>query len=255
MRTVYICFVIILLLISRTALSQEIVLGLSKNEVGITAFFDGSEILVFGAIKPSKAIESNVPVDVIVTIASPRQPVTAWRKEKKFGIWVNVDAVEIDLAPNFYAVATTAPFNQVVNAVSDLRHSISVERMIRSVGAPMEVDEPNEFSKAIIRIRQDQGLYQTLPGAVILKENMLFSTAVTLPSNLLEGEYVARIFLTKEGDVISYHETTIDVRKVGVGRWLYNLAHTHPAFYGLLSLAVAIFAGWLAAMAFRAVRS
>ena len=84
---------------------------------------------------------------------------------------------------------------------------------------------------------------------------MLFSTAVTLPSNLLEGEYVARIFLTKEGDVISYHETTIDVRKVGVGRWLYNLAHAHPAFYGLLSLAVAILAGWLAAMAFRAIRS
>ena len=82
MRTVYICFVIVLLLISRTALSQEIVLGLSKNEIGITAFFDGSEILVFGAIKPNEAIATNVPFDVIVTISSPRQPVTAWRKEK-----------------------------------------------------------------------------------------------------------------------------------------------------------------------------
>ena len=30
------------------AVSQDIVLGLSKQEIGITAFFDGSEILIFG---------------------------------------------------------------------------------------------------------------------------------------------------------------------------------------------------------------
>ncbi len=36
------------------ASSQAIVLGLSKQEIGITAFFDGSEILIFGALEAPK---------------------------------------------------------------------------------------------------------------------------------------------------------------------------------------------------------
>jgi uncharacterized protein (TIGR02186 family) len=248
-------FLIALFCFVRSALTQEIVLGLSKNEIGITAFFDGSEILVFGAIKATDELISNEPLGVAVTIASPLLPVMVRRKEKRFGIWVNVDAVEIDLAPNFYAVATTAAFSQVVDPVSDLRHSISMERMIRSVGAPMTVDDPDAFAEALIRIRQDQGLYKALPGAVTLQDNTLFSTSVTLPANLVEGAYTARIFLTQDGNVIAQKETTIDVRKVGIERWLYNLAHQHPATYGLLSLAIAIFAGWSAAAVFRVIRA
>jgi hypothetical protein len=36
---------------------------------------------------------------------------------------------------------------------------------------------------------------------------------------------------------------------------LYNLAHQRPATYGLLSLAIAIFAGWSAAAVFRVIRT
>ena len=57
-----------------------------------------------------------------------------------------------------------------------------------------------------------------------------------------------------DGDVVSEYQASIDVRKVGMERWLYNLAHERPVVYGLLSLAIAIFAGWAAAAAFRAVR-
>ena len=53
----------------RSALTQEIVLGLSKNEIGITAFFDGSEILVFGAIKATDELISNEPLGVVVTLS------------------------------------------------------------------------------------------------------------------------------------------------------------------------------------------
>lgn len=255
MRTVCAYFLITLFCFARAVFSQEIVMGLSKNEIGITAFFDGSEILVFGAVKATDELSLNEPLGVVVAIASPRRAVMVRRKEKKFGIWVNVDSVEIDLAPSFYAVATTGPLSQLLDTVEDLRHSISVERMIRSVGAPMSVDDPVAFTKAIIRIRQDQGLYQTLPGAVTLQDNTLFSTSVTLPANLVEGAYTTRIFLTQDGKVLAQQETKIDVRKVGIERWLYNLAHQRPATYGLLSLAIAIFAGWSAAAVFQVIRT
>ena len=87
--------------------AQDIVLGMSKDEIGITAFFNGSEILIFGALKHETATSSAGDLDVVVTIASPRTPVTVRRKDKRLGIWVNVEAFDVDLAPSFYAVATT----------------------------------------------------------------------------------------------------------------------------------------------------
>ena len=57
---------------------------------------------------------------------------------KRLGIWVNVEAFDVDLAPSFYAVATTGPFDRVVSEASDLWHQISVRQLIRAVTVPVQ---------------------------------------------------------------------------------------------------------------------
>jgi hypothetical protein len=54
--------------------------------------------------------------------------------------------------------------------------------------------------------------------------------------------------------VVSQLETVIDVQKVGLERWLYTLSRQQPLVYGLMSLAIAIAAGWGASAAFQAMR-
>nr|WP_156943746.1 TIGR02186 family protein [Roseivivax isoporae] len=232
---------------------EEVVLGLSQDEVSISADFDGSEILVYGAVKRETPIPVDPPLEVLVTVAGPFVPLTVYRKERKLGIWVNADAVEVDAAPSFYAVATSGPWEDVISHVEDLRHSVSIPRAIRSVGA--QVEEAQTFSDAVIRIRETSGLYRLLQGEVNIREETLFSTRVRLPANLIEGAYVTRIFLTRDGSVIGQTEAVIDVRKVGLERWLFNLSKDQPLLYGLLSLSLAIFAGWGASAAFRAIRN
>ncbi len=245
-----------LLLICLAALplrAEEVVLGLSSDKVRITATFEGSEILVFGAVKREAPIPEE-PLDVIVAIAGPSKPLTVRRKERVLGIWANTDAVEIDSAPSFYAVATTGPLDEVLSRVEDLRHKVSITRAIRSVGAPAGIEDAQAFTDALIRIREDAGAYQLLEGDVVLDEQTLFRTAIELPANLTEGDYQTRIFLTRNGEVISQFETSIDVRKVGLERWLYTLSRQQPMLYGLMSLAIAIAAGWGASAAFRIMR-
>ena len=75
-----------------------------------------------------------------------------------------------------------------------------------------------------------------------------------MPANLTEGEYKTRIFLTRDGKVVNQFETAIDVRKVGLERYLYRMSRENPLGYGLLSLAIAILAGWLASAAFQFIR-
>ncbi|NVK05987.1 MAG: TIGR02186 family protein, partial [Marivivens sp.] len=111
-----------------------------------------------------------------------------------------------------------------------------------------------EFSEAFARIKESSDLFQMLEGAVALEDDTLFHTAITLPSNLTEGPYRTRIFLTRGGQVIDTLDTNIPVFKVGMERWLYNLSREQSALYGLLALLIAIIAGWTASAAFNAMR-
>lgn len=244
---------LLLLALATPLKAEEIVLGLSRDAVNITATFDGSDILVFGAVRREAPIPEG-PLDVIIAISGPLQPIVVRRKERRLGIWMNVDAVEVDAAPSFYAVATTGPLTDILSDVEDLRNDISVGRAIRSVGAPMTVSDSRAFTEALIRIRSAADLYQTLEGAVDLEAQTLFRASIELPANLTEGDYTARIFLTRDGRIIDTYETLIPVKKVGLERWLFNLANERPLIYGLMSLAIAIFAGWAASAAFAALR-
>ena len=243
-----------LLMTAPAAKAEEVVLGLSKDKVAITTSFDGSDILIFGAVKREQPIAAT-PLQVVITVAGPSHPVTVRRKERRLGIWVNTEAVEVDAAPSFYAVATTGPLSQVLSQTENQRHQISIDRAIRSVGAPMAIADAENFTEAVIRIRERSGLYQMLEGQVALDQQTLFRTAIDMPADLTEGAYAIRIFLTRDGAVVSNYETSIDVRKVGLERWLYSLSRNQPMLYGLMSLAIAIAAGWGASTAFRLLRN
>lgn len=243
---------LLLLLLALPLRAEEVVAGLSQNRVAINTNFDGSEILVFGAIKRDGPIPEG-DLHVIVTVAGPSEPVVVRRKAREMGIWVNSEAVEVDRAPSFYAVATSGPWPEVISDTEDLRHKISIGRAIRSVGA--DVADTLSFTEALIRVRLRNGLYQTRLESVKITDATLFNTQIALPSNLTEGNYTVRFFLTREREVIDGSSTTIFVRKVGLERFLFNLAYERPLAYGVLALAIAIAAGWGASAAFRYLRS
>ena len=241
-------FALILAFIAAPAAAEEILAGLSQSRIAITTDFDGSELLIFGAVKREEPIQGD-PLQLLITVEGPSEEVVVRRKDRLLGIWVNTDTVAVDAAPSFYAIATSAPWAEVITDVEDLRHHISTPRAIRSVG--VDVAETEAFTEALIRIRTAEEFYQTNIGAVTFDEQTLFSTSVRLPANLHEGDYRARFFLTRNGQVVDQMSTDIDVRKVGLERFLFNLSREQPLIYGLMSLAIAIAAGWTASAAFR----
>ena len=235
--------------------AEEVVLGLSKDTVSIDTSFDGSEILIFGAVKREAPIQYDPRLQVIVTVSGPDKPLTVRRKEKRFGIWVNTDSVEIDSAPSFYAVSSSTLLELALSDTEDLRHRVSIPRAIRSVGAPETIEDATTFTDALIRIKSESNQYQLNEGTVSVDDQTLFRTAIQLPAALTEGDYQTRIFLTRGGEVISQYETSIYVRKVGLERWLFNLSRENALLYGIMSLAIAIAAGWGASAAFRLFRA
>ena len=132
---------------------------------------------------------------------------------------------------------------------------MSINHAIRSVSPPLNILDAQSFTDAVIRIREANGLYTLQEGSVSIDQQTLFRTSINMPANLTEGDYSTRIFITRDGAIVDQLSTTIDVRKVGLERFLFSLSREQPLLYGLMSLAIAIFAGWAASAVFQVIRN
>lgn len=246
---------LLLVLPLRLAAQEQIVAGFSHDLIDITARFDGSEILIFGAIKRDAPLPKETgPLGVIVTIEGPAEQVVVRRKSRRLGIWMNREKLWLTSVPSFYSVSTTWPVSMMLLPAEDDRHDITVPRLIYGFGQDEAREFAPEFVDALIRIRSRAGLYQQNEGAVQLEQSTLFQTRVQMPATLVEGEYKTRIFLTRNGQVVDQYESEIGVYKVGLERWVHSMANEQPLLYGLIALAIAAGAGWGASLAFRSVR-
>lgn len=234
---------------------EQVVAGLSQNSISITAQFDGSQILIYGAVKREEPIPTNAPLQVIVTLEGPATKVKVRRKEHVGGIWLNVDTVNVDRAPSYYAVATSAPLARILTATMDLRYRITISQVIRSVGAPSTIHDSPAFSDALIRLREADRTYALRERAVDLVQSTLFRADFDLPANLREGNYKVRILLFRDHALLDEQTETVFVRRVGLERWLFATSRDAPALYGVFALVIAAIAGWLAAAAFRFLRA
>lgn len=235
---------------------EQIVSGLSQNRVAITANFDGSEILIYGAVRRDGPPPADAGLlQVIIAVEGPTAPLVIRRKERVAGIWINNASVTVDAAPSFYVVATTGAIADILSDTENLRHRITLDKVIRAVGISAEAAGATDFVTALERIRKTEERYRIDEGSIQLTAETLFRADVVLPANLTEGNYRVRIFLTRGGRVVDHQERVIRVNKAGLERLLFIMAHEMPLVYGLLALVMAAAAGWGASAAFRLIRT
>ncbi len=241
-------------LIAAPLMAQEtVVVDLSQNRVEITATYSGSNIFVFGAVKREGPLpEGTGPLDVAIVIEGPLETVTVRKKEKKLGIWVNTESVEVHEAPSFFTIATTRPLEDMLTEGDRRDYAIGLDFAVRPQGHAEEGMET--FAQAVARIRKDDGLYSERESIVNLTEDILFEADISLPANLVEGDYNVRVYLIRDKNIVSDTSVGITVRKAGLEVWLYDLSRNSPLIYGLLSLLVALVAGYGASEIFRRLK-
>lgn len=234
--------------------AESIVAGVSQGDIDITTSFNGKDIIIYGAIKRETPIPDGPPLDVIVAVQGPSKAITIRRKARHLGVWVNSESVSIGAAPDFYVVATTRALPQILPPDEDTRFRVSIPLAVRAFAGEMTVSDAVPFTEALLDLRRKAGLYRLDQGVVTLIDQTLFRADVRMPANVVEGTYSLRILLLRDGKVIDTYRAPIDVRKVGLERWLYHLALDKPFLYGLMSLALAIAAGWASSVAFRGLK-
>jgi uncharacterized protein (TIGR02186 family) len=231
-----------------TARAQALVADLSSHHVAITTGFTGADVLLFGAVDGAG--------DIVVVITGPPENVAVRNKQRIAGIWVNANTVEFEGVPNFYAVASSRPLDEITTP--DIRETqqigaVNIATRVASRDRNRPAEELTEFREALIRNKQKSGLFSTTPEEVRIIADRLFRTKIHFPSNMATGNYTAVVYLFREGSAVQAVSTPILVEKVGLGAEVYNFAHQQSALYGLAAIVIAVFSGWLGSVIFRKV--
>jgi len=243
--------IIIALTLLTTALpatAGELAVDLSESVVPITASFDGTDLLLFGT--------ADAKADIIVIVRGPTHDQLVRRKKKVLGVWANGAEMTFVDVPSYYFIASNRPIEDIVPAETARLHQIGYEEivlnpLIKSISAELDESAYDEFRKALLRVKQDQGLYRKLVGNVHFKDDKLFRTVLQFPNNIPVGSYAVDVLVFRDGQIADEKTTIIGVKKIGIEAGVYDFAHRHALPYGVLAILLAAMAGWLANILFR----
>ncbi|SMF74239.1 conserved hypothetical protein [Tistlia consotensis] len=231
-------------LIALPARSVSLVADLSSYLVAITTGFSGEDVLFFGAV--------DGPGDIVVVLRGPDGEQQVLRKSRVAGIWMNTARMTFEQVPSFYAVAATRPIAEIADQT--VLRSLEIGLPNLKLALPAALASSNiaeQWRAALIRNKQDEGLFAHELAKVTLRDDRLFRTSFYLPPNVPVGYYQAQVYLFRGGQAVSAQTIPLSVSKVGLEADVYLFAHTRPSIYGLVAVAFALLAGWVAHAAFR----
>ena len=235
---------------------ESVQADVSARNVAVTSSFNGTEIVIFGAVDNSQqpSAESGY-YDVLIVVEGVPTRTVARRKNNVAGLWLNTLSATFDLVPSYYAIASTRPIDEITTEEFRETHGIGFQhlRFAPAFGQAqaLSTEDLAEFRRAIIRLKRKQGLYVQDHFSVAFIGRSLFRATIELPANVTVGPFETRVYLFREEKLLSQYAVKLNLEREGVERHLHAFAFTYPALYGLMTVMIAVAAGLTASTVFR----
>lgn len=235
--------------------AERLIVSVSNHRVTVTPNYTGEELVLFGAIeRDSKTQPERSDYDIVVTVKGPAADMVTRRKERKAGIWINIESREFIEVPSYLGVFSNRAIDAVASPEVLRRQQLGVENILlkQRVGPDTaNVVATDSFRAAFTRLREEKGLYRQQTSAVTFLTPTLFRTGIPLPAEVAIGTYTVEIKLLAAGALIAKTDTAFEIVKVGFEQFVANSARQHGFLYGLATALMALMTGWLASVAFR----
>jgi uncharacterized protein (TIGR02186 family) len=224
---------------------DNLVSGLSQDSIQITSSYNGTNMVVFGAVERP----SSTNPDIIVVLRGPETEMRIRQKSRIAGIWINSDRAILKGMPGYYFVASTRPLNSIASKKTLEMYDLGLAAVRpRAVIGPKDA-EP--FRRAALRFQGRNGLYTELPGAVQFLSGTLFRVRLTMPASAPRGRYIAETYLLRDGRVIDIRSSELVIDQTGLERRVFDFSQNDPLAYGLSIVLISLGLGWVSSLAFR----
>ena len=225
--------------------APSIVGALTQETVEIRSDFAGADLVLYGATRGLRITD-----DIVVAVRGPSSDLRVMRKERLFGVWVNSDPVVFENVPGYYAIASTRSIGEIATEDALDRNELGLTHIAAPDPEDADLADIGEYAEAIARLRGRVELFAQASTGVEVLDGGLFRAAVRLPPETPVGDYVAEVYLFRDGRPVASRFASLRVEKAGIERTIFAFAYDHPMLYGLWAVALAMFAGWAANAAF-----
>ncbi|ABI64826.1 MULTISPECIES: TIGR02186 family protein [Maricaulis] len=226
-----------------------IVAALTHETVEIREDFAGMELVLYGATRGM-----TIQDEVVVVLRGPGRELRVMQKARSFGIWVNSAPREFEDIPSYYAIATSLPLSDIATpeqlAGSGIGLTATLVGNAGDAATIGETGQPDPYLAAIARSGLRANVYAEAQRGVEILDGGLFRATIALPPLTPVGNYVAEVYLFRDGRAIASRSTSLRVEKAGIERFVYETAHERPMLYGLFCVFIAMIAGYAANLAF-----
>lgn len=228
----------------------------SSRSVSVTSSFTGTQIVVFGAVDHSRqpSAESGL-YDIVIVLEGTPTRLVARRKSNVAGIWINTHSITFESVPSYYAILSTRPLDEVTNPLVLRENDIGFEHVrmtpVQGWETGVTTAELQEFAEAVVRLKQKEGLYVQEDYGVVFIGRSLFRASVDLPANVPVGPLDVRVYLFRDGQILSTYTARVRLEREGLELLLHNFAFNQPLLYGIFTVAIAVSAGLIASAVFK----
>lgn len=247
MRWVFLLFAAFTLSGQRDAI---LVPEVSQSEVQVRQGFTGTQLLLFGAILDPAGRRAGAEYDIVVVLKGPAEAIRMREKERFAGIWVNAASSDFRSAPSFFAVAASRPIEEIVDDRTAAIYELGTEFIQLSPSGQIDPDKERRFAAGLVEQRERLGLYNENMDGVSINEQVLYKARISLPSNVTTGQYTAETFAITDGRVIASAVANVEVRKVGMGRFVEDASQDWSLTYGFIAVLLSVGMGWIAGRLF-----
>ncbi len=210
-------------------------MDVAQKRIAVTTGFAGAEVSVFG-VRPGGG-------DVIVVLNGPARDMTVRKKEQAAGAWLNRAAAKFENVPTFYDMALSAPVNQIASGKILQAENIGIINRIRDYSGKSE--DQDEFTKALIRNKQAQGMFPEMTKDIVFLDRNFFRAGFYIPAGAHTGTYDVTAYYFENGRLVNSKSSQLKVELAGLGAEIALFARNQSFLYGILCIAFAVFAGWL----------
>jgi uncharacterized protein (TIGR02186 family) len=244
----------LLLVVVQCALCSDAFAALTAkanhDHITIDFGYHGSTVTVRG--------EADEGVDLVVKITSPDGRQTMNKKGKVGGfLWMNVGSLSFERAPNLYEVFSTRKLDDILIADERVRHVIGYEALETHVEVkPAASEQENaRWFREFVNFKESSNLYAVSWGRIETKNlangRQEYLLATNWPHQAPPGEYTVTVFAVKDGKICEQAECKVHVEQIGLVKSLASMARDSAVFYAVLSIGVALSAGFGVGMILR----
>lgn len=181
------------------------------------------------------SVENNFD-SVILLVTGPKASAVIWKKEKKFGLWLNRKSYTIPYYNTIVHAYSSAPLDEITSP-----YNLSLLNLDN-----LNQDRQDELYNAFLEEQYEKNFFHEEVSTFIFEGDLL-GKQITLPANIPTGQYRVYLYLFQDKNLVSAAQSEFYIKNNGLLYRINRLASSYPLLYSILAIVIALGLGAKAA--------